>query len=191
MYFNQSSSPPDHENNFKTGVNLFYLILSGYTTAFTVFLRHGFGGEAFGFNAFASIVIMLLFMMKYPESQGLVSFFGFWWGALFLQRIGHFGRRLHGILVHSRFEGVSWFEKFLPFINLPVARTLEMTTCVLMGVSITPDDEGLGRFFLYGGGALFLKFLVDSHIDHLQVRRLNDAAIEHQAKVARWRSGRF
>ncbi|MBX9655578.1 hypothetical protein K2Y11_18330 [bacterium] len=191
MLFTQNSVPQDQGNSFKTGINVFYLIVNGYSTAFTVFFRHCFGGEAFGFNAFACIGIMLLFMMGHPESPGLAGFFGLWWVALILQRIGHFTRRLRGVQIHSRFDGVSWFETILPFINRPAACALEVATCVLMGIHLMPGDLGLGRFFVFGGGAILVKFFIDSCLDHLQVRRLNDAAIEHRARVARWRSGRF
>jgi hypothetical protein len=191
MLFSQNSAPQDQGNSFKTGINIFYLIVNGFSTAFTVFLRRSFGGEAFGLNAFACILIMILFMMGHPESPGLPRFFCLWWVALILQRIGHFTRRMRGVVLHSRFGGISWFETLLPFFNHPVACVLEMATCILLGVGFAPNDQGLGRFFVLGGCALFVRFFVESHIEHLHVRRLNDAAIEHRARVARWRGGRF
>ncbi|MBY0589146.1 hypothetical protein K2X85_18380 [bacterium] len=141
-------------------------------------------------NAFVAFGVMIFFMMSYPQSPGILAMFSLWWIALVLQRLGHFSRRMRGILLHGRFEGISWFETILPFLGPNVARVLEAATCGLLGASQSELDPGVAAYFTLGGVALFVKWIIDGHIDHLRVQRMNNAAIEHRATVARWHRGR-
>jgi len=191
MSFTQDQAAQQQGNSFRNGINVFYLLISGLATAFAVFFRRSFGGEAIGINAVAAIVIMLFFMMAYPQSGGLSLFFCLWWGALVLQRLGHFYRRLRGIGLHSQFDGITWLETLMPFIGSSLGRLFEVAFCLFIGTQIGARDAGLSQFFICGGIGLLLKFFADRHIDYMQVRQLNDATIEQQAMVARWRGGKL
>lgn len=191
--FQQSSHPQQNDGpDVRFGVNLFYLLISGYATCFTVFLRRSFGGEAFGFNAVIAVFMILFYMLAHPTSGGMLDFFYLWWMALICQRIGYFLRRRRGMIVHSRFEGVSWFAVIFPFLNHEgLLRFLEIFTCVVLGGLLATHDQALGRFVFFGAFGLMIKGMIDGFVDRRQIQRMHDTAIEQHALMERWQSGRF
>ncbi len=187
-------APPQQDNglDIRFGLNLFYMLLSGFTTCFTVFLRRSFGGEAIGFNALFAIVIMVFYMGGHPESAGMIDFFGFWVIALVCQRIGYFIRRLRRVVVHSHYEGDSWIGVLLPFLErVGIARFLEVPLCVILGIALGQHDQALGEFVFFGAFGLMFKGMIDGAIERKHVQRMQDAAIEQRARLNRWRSGNF
>lgn len=186
-----TSTPSDFESRMRQRINVGYLILSGFSNCFTVMLRHRFGGQAFGLNAVASIVIMLLFMMSFPASIGLPNFFFVWWIAILCQRVGHFARRVRGIVLHSRYDGEPWIETFLPRLGTHVPRVLEIALCAWAASDLAATDPGFSRLCLSGAAALAAKWLIDGHVDHQRVQRMHDAEIEQRSLVDRWSRGGF
>lgn len=188
-------SPPSQQNDgldVRFGVNVFYLLINGYATCFTIFLRRSFGGEAFGFNAIISVIIILFYMLAHPRSGGMLDFFYLWWMALICQRIGYFIRRRRGLIIHSRFEGVSWFAVIFPFLQHEgLLRFLEMFTCIMLGGMLAAHDQALGRFVFFGAFGLMAKGTIDSFVDRKQVQRMHDAAIEQRSLMDRWQRGNF
>ena len=190
-----SQSAPQQQGDgfdFRFGINVFYWLISGFATCFTVFLRRTFGGEAFGINALASILIMVFYMSAHPESGGMVDFFGLWWIALFCQRVGYFIRRCRRISVHSRFEGISWLAVTFPFLRRSnLAGFLEVPLCFVLGAALAHHDQALGRFVAFGSVGLLLKGLIDSSMERKQVQRMQDAAIDQRSRLERWRNGNY
>lgn len=191
--FGHSMHPQQNQGlDVRGSVNLTYLLVNGFATCFTVFLRRGFGGEAFGFNAIIGVIIMLFYMQSHPGSGAMFDFFGCWWIALLCHRIGYWSRRRRGHIVHSRFDGVSWIGIVLPFLDRAgLARVAEIPLCIFGGAALAHYDQAVGRFVFFGAFALLVKNMMDGWVDRKRVQRMHDAAIEQQYRLGRWRSGKF
>ncbi|MBX9787852.1 MAG: hypothetical protein K2Y37_02965 [Pirellulales bacterium] len=178
--------------DFRTKFNLAYLVVSGFTTCFTVFLRHRFGREALGLRAVIGILAMVVYMATYPESAAMSGYFFLWWIALVLQRLGHFVRRTKGIVLHSRFEGEPWIGALLPpALREGGAKFLEVVLCVLVAAMLQGDDMALANFMFLGAASLTVKAVIDGRADYRRVAQMRDAEIEQRAMLDRWRGGRF
>lgn len=181
-----------NEFDLRTGINVFYLLVNGYATCFTVFLRRGFGAEAFGFNALIAVVIMIVYMQAHPQSGAMIDFFGLWWVALILQRIGFFIRRRRGFVIHSRFEGVPWIAQMIPALDrIGLARVTEFLLCFFSGAVLGTHDEALGQFVMFGAFGLLTKNILDNMMARKHIQRMQDAALEQRARLERWRHGNF
>jgi len=192
MFPAKNQTAPEDGFDVRTGFNVFYLLVRSYATCFTVFLRRGFGAEAFGLNAIIAVPIMLFYMQAHPESGAMFDFFCLWWVALVLQRAGYFIRRLRGVAVHSHFDGMPWIGVILPFLHRGgAARFLEVPLCVALSGVLGVYDFALGQFVFYGAFALLAKGMIDRYVERKHVQRMQDAAIDQYSRLERWRRGNF
>ena len=185
--FQQSGSQQNDSLSLRDSFNIFYLLVSGYATCLTVFLRRGFGGEALGFNAMIAVVIMGIYMAFNPRSGGMLDLFWLWWIALICHRIGYFIRRQRGFVVHSQYHGSSWFA-FLPY---GLDTFMEVGLCIFLGGLLAGHDQPLGRFIFFGAFALMAKHWIEGSMVRRQVMRMQDAAIEQGFRLDQWRGGKY
>jgi len=159
-------------------VNLLYLLVSGYATCFTVFIRRNFGTEALGLNAAVAFIIMMGYTAVHPGSR-MGFFVMLWFVMLVAQWLNTMLCRARGIVVHSRYDGYPRLGFAFPFVRAErTAKTIECLACVLIGGLLFEVDQSLGVFVMFGCFGLLLRLAIDDEIDRKRLQRMHDAEIE-------------
>lgn len=189
MFQQQQHDKPEMQGGF----NLVYLILHGFATSVTPFMRTDFGKEAFGINSFVALLLMIGFG-SFGNSHAMWVFLLLWILAVLRQRVTQMLNRKKGLICHSRYQGYPWlaFKLFPRIKDEGNAKGAEaffvMSLGALLGYCL---DPALGWFLVMGGiGALCIEaFAVE--VTKRRLQSMRDAEIEQRDLAERFRNGRF
>jgi hypothetical protein len=167
--------------NMRGGAIILNLLVGGLATTVTPFMRYGFGVEAFGLNALAAFVMILLYAGE-TRDPAMIYFFYAWLLAVIAQRLETWRLVRKGWVEHSRYAGYPWLAMKLPFIKKPVTakNCVEPVLCLLVGALLCPLSEALGVFIMLGLPSLLIQRAIESQVNINRLRRMRDAAIEQR-----------
>lgn len=153
-------------------------------------LRREFGPKYFGLQAFASVVLLPLWMAFWPgrSSDGLI---GFWVYVLFMfaRARAESARMLrNGTNVHTRYNGWPRLSRWFPRMSEAALKAkCEPAFCFIAGILLFCVSEPLGSFVLVATVGLVLTQSTIEAVERARVTELNDAMIEQQILAERFR----
>jgi hypothetical protein len=172
--------------------NLLYIVMAGYSTCLTVFVRHSFGREALGINGVAALVVLILYSSCYPFSRGMGCLLWLWFVALVMQRLCTALVYARGHWIHSHSSGYPWLGYAVPFVRKhKTAIACEFLALCALGGFLMDWDLALGQFVFFGAWTVLLKTNLDEQMERRRLFRMRDAEIEQRTLVERYRAGDF
>ena len=184
----QPEQRQDNQFNFADSVNLTYFVADCLATCLTLFIRRNYGTQAFGFNAVAAFVILLL--VASDANDLLMTWMWISWCILLIvHRVQTFQNWRRGIRLHSQYAGDPTIA--MRFLRDPAhARWLEPFLCLGVAVCMIPFSQITAAFVFWGAVALLVRTSMDREVHRKRVRHLLDAEIEQEFLVEQWQRQR-
>ncbi len=183
---NQQQKEPFQD--IRSGVNIFWHLVSGYATAIVPFIRKDFGTAFFGLNALAAVFVMLVFGAVENADDMLIYFF-VWALFVLAHRLDASRNYRKGRIIHSQYVGDSWLASKL--VSKARRKTVQMliepAICLIAGVLICPHSPGIGKFLILGAFAVLIFNGSQRVVMEDRVRKMHDAHIEQQATARMFR----
>lgn len=177
----------------QSGVNFVFLIAYAHSICVTVFLRSGFGSEAFyGFTGPIAFVMVVLAAAE--DKTGIMNFyFWAWLFALCFQRMLTIGNKRKGRPIpHSRYNG--WPKVAMQLFRCKTetqARTAEPAICLVVGLTLYQVSPVAGAFVLAGVTSLMIVEGAYRWVDQRKAQQMHDAKIEAERMSAMHRGREF
>lgn len=154
-----------------------------------VLLRRRMGSRAVGVRGLAAFFLIPMWIVFFP-GQDPVPLTWFWLlfvlGCLF-QRVGS----ARGDLGHSRYSGEPILRRLLPWCSeVRIKSLVEPVLVMAVGLVVLAMNEPLGSFLIAAGIGLGSSAVLSEAVDRARIRDLNDARIEQEYLMARFREER-
>ena len=160
------------ELEFGDKVNVAILLMRGYQTCFTPFLRYKMGTEALGINGVVAFAIQVIYVQATQDVMMLRGL-GFWCLLVVLQRIDA------DKSAHSMFEGNMFLTRLFRCIRSEGwGRVIEACLMVLWGLMLMHDSTAFGKFWVGGGIVMLMMYRVDAFAVSRRLRQMQDQEIE-------------
>lgn len=187
-------SQQQQNGNFdmKKTFNLFYLLVHGYATTCTVFLRTDFGKEGIGIYGLAGFALIVLYG-GLSNSYAMFIFLCAYLLATLSQRMKTFANWRKGIMPHSRYGGYPIVSKRLfPRMDELNLRGVDAFICLVTGGALTIFvDKALGIFLMGAGLSILISENITGELHKRRLQAMRDAEIEQRYLAETYKSDRF
>ncbi len=163
----------------RESTGLLNLLICGHAACLTVFLRRGFGVDAFRTRGLAAMAIIVVYTCVY-RSNDMWWFFGAWFVALIGHRIEATNAERRGSVVHSDWQGTSGLAGRLRITDRFAKNAIEPSVCLMVGASLCDYSVVVGRFVMAGFISLIVQRAIEVQVWTSRARRMRDAAIEQR-----------
>jgi hypothetical protein len=187
----QPMGPGDHLTP-KSGTNFLFMVAYAHSICLTVFLRSGFGSEAFyGFTG--PIAFVMIVLAAGEDKTGIMGkYFFAWLFAIAFQRMLTIGNKRRGVIPFSGYNGFPKVAMQLFRCKTETkARTLEPVICLTVGIGLYQVSQVAGVFVLAGVASLTIIEGSLRRIDQRKVQHMRDARIQAERMSAMYKGHEF
>ena len=182
---NQNGQPQGQGLGIKGSFNVALAIANVHAMCITPFIRTGFGIEAFGPVALASLVLMMVLGGLVPAPD-MVPYVLFWMFAVLVQRGRSIKAARKGVKGHSRYQGwPALAMRLVPSVQgeMKAKMLVEPMICLVAGGLIWFVSPFVGKFVMCGFLSMAFTADVNRQFWKARVRQMKDAQIEQEQLI--------